>query len=94
MSRLFSLLFMIQKTINQKIITYVVENNIFLFLWGLKVQIKTSFVVLEFGYLEKYWNSFGSFLKEFVRTLLIVLVDFIFIENLLLLSHHVNVQSC
>ena len=71
MLHLFILLCVIQSMIRQGIVKYIVKNSIFLFLKGLKLQMKTNFMVLEFGYfaLEKLWNRFGNFLKEFVRTL-------------------------
>ena len=65
MLRLFILLFILVNIVYQKIVKYIVENSIFLFLWGFKMQIKTKFLVLEFGYLalEKCWKCFGHFLK-------------------------------
>ena len=37
---------------------YIVKNSIFLFLWGYKMQMKASFMVLEFCYLalERFWK--------------------------------------
>ena len=60
MLRLFILLFILVNIVYQKIVKYIVENSIFLFLWGFKMQIKMNLLVLEFGYLalEKFWKIF------------------------------------
>ena len=42
------------------------------------MQIETKFMVLKFAYLalDKLWNSFGNFLKGFVRTLYLKFLSF------------------
>ena len=62
---------MIQNIIHQKIITYVVKNNVFLWLWGFKMQMKMCFMVLEIWSfdLEK---ALEIFLEEFVQTLFLL----------------------
>ena len=57
-----------------KIMRCVVENSVFLFLCGFKVQIKMGFTVLEI-WLFCFENVLEFFLKEFVRILNLVLAS-------------------
>ena len=68
MSCLFILLVIIQSTPHRRILKCIIENSMFLLLWGLKMQMKISFMVLEI------WSfGFGEvleiILKEFLQTL-------------------------
>ena len=53
------LLFLIQNVFHQKIIRYIIENSGFLFLWGVKMQVKSGCMVSKFGYLAL--ESFGNY---------------------------------
>ena len=58
---------MIQNIIHQKIIKYIVENILFLFLWGCKMQMKMNFMVLEI-WMFGFGKVLDIFLKEFVNS--------------------------
>ena len=71
MFRLLALLFIIQGIIHRKIMKYIVKKGIFLLLWGFKIQMETSFMVLVFGYLA----------FEKVKVVLDILKEFVLILN-------------
>ena len=59
---LFILLFIIQSTIRQKLIKYIIENSVFLFLWGFIMQMK----IHDFGNFAIWlWKRLGKVLKMF-----------------------------
>ena len=60
MLSLFILLIIVQTIILQKIEKCILENSVFLLLWGLKMQMKMSLIVLEICFyiaLEKFWKN-------------------------------------
>ena len=56
---LFILLFMVQNIIHQKIIRYIVENSVFLLLWGRQNANENKFYVFVSLVV---WKSFGKVL--------------------------------